>query len=751
MKDPILEHIKQKRAELDTENPSDLLWQRIESDLHPEDNKRTLIWWMTAAAAVLVLLFFNVGNFNSDKQHKQLSENQYIEDPNTEPNFENYTNPREARKKYIRQKMIDKVLKDRNPAYEFSHDLNPGFDYEQLNRNVIRGGSWKDIPYFEQETGSQLKWRNVVPEENINRINYYSIQPKGGLTVGVDFYEGGHAYNIKLNKISTEVPFLHIQPTNGAYAVTMDNGAKGKMEISRPFRGNVFKTRFLAGQTYNWDFGDGNGINQNHEFDPFQNVGQYYNDELYNDIVENEFRKTLDEHLSTFSIDVDGASYSNVRRFLNDNQLPPKNAIRIEEFINYFDYELRTPSQNDEHPFNFAHEIHECPWNKQHQLLQITMKGMEIPQDDLPPSNLVFLLDVSGSMESHNKLPLLKKGMKMLTEQLRAEDKVSIVVYAGAAGVVLEPTAGDRKNEIIEALDQLNAGGSTAGGEGIELAYKLAEEHFMKNGNNRIILATDGDFNVGISDQDELIKLIEEKRKTGVFLSVMGYGMGNLKDGTIEQIANKGNGNYSYIDNVMEAKKVMVNEFGGTMFTIAKDVKLQLEFNPAKVESYRLIGYENRLLKNEDFANDTVDAGELGSGHSIVALYELVPAKEMANKINTSKYQKVELTDSEEWMTIKFRYKKPTGTKSKLIEYPVTYEKREYSRNFLLSSALAEYGLLLRDSKHKGSASFESVINKASRAKGRDPKGHRTEFIRLVEMSEILMEEYEKRSPEKTK
>ncbi|MEM9982847.1 MAG: von Willebrand factor type A domain-containing protein, partial [Bacteroidota bacterium] len=364
------------------------------------------------------------------------------------------------------------------------------------------------------------------------------------------------------------------------------------------------------------------------------------NTEEYGIIKENQFLEVKKTPLSTFSIDVDRAAYSNVRRFINNGQMPPKDAVRIEEMINYFAYEYPQPTGT--HPFAVHTEVAACPWNSAHQLALVNLQAKKIPTDNLPPSNLVFLIDVSGSMSSANKLPLLKSAFKLLTQQLRAQDKVSIVVYAGAAGLVLPPTPGNNQQAIVEALERLNAGGSTAGGAGIELAYKVAKENFMEGGNNRVILATDGDFNVGASSDDDMIRLIEEKRKTGIFVTTLGFGMGNYKDAKMEKIADKGNGNYAYIDNIQEAKKVLINEFGGTMFTVAKDVKLQLEFNPAQVKAYRLIGYENRLLNKEDFNDDTKDAGELGAGHTVTALYELIPvdaAGDNIKPVDDLKYQ----------------------------------------------------------------------------------------------------------------
>ncbi|MFO7853402.1 MAG: YfbK domain-containing protein [Bacteroidota bacterium] len=464
-----------------------------------------------------------------------------------------------------------------------------------------------------------------------------------------------------------------------------------------------------------------------------------FNTEGYSTIHENAYKSVLNNPLSTFSIDVDRASYSNIRRFINQGQRPPIDAVRIEELINYFKYDY--PEPRNDHPFSVYTEIAGCPWDEGHYLMHIGLKGKSIEKESLPPSNLVFLLDVSGSMNSPNKLPLLKSAFRLLVNELRPEDRVSIVVYAGAAGVVLEPTAGNKKEEILQAIDRLNAGGSTAGGEGLRLAYKLASENFMTEGNNRIILATDGDFNIGVSSNAEMERLIEKKRDEGVFITVLGFGMGNYKDDKMEIIADKGNGNYAYIDNIQEARKVLVSEFGGTMFTIAKDVKFQIEFNPAMIKSYRLIGYENRLLNDEDFNDDRKDAGEMGAGHTVTAIYELVPAgsEEEGPSIDPLKYQEerrlVKEGIGKELLTIKLRYKKPDGEKSILMQIPVKKKVLAFDKSspdLRFSAAVASFGMILRDSEHKGSANLDSVIEMASRAKGDDEEGYRGEFIRLV-------------------
>lgn len=469
-----------------------------------------------------------------------------------------------------------------------------------------------------------------------------------------------------------------------------------------------------------------------------------FNTEEYDRINDNEFKDAKANPLSTFSIDVDAASYSNVRRFINQGSLPPKDAVRVEEMINYFSYDYPQPKGDE--PFSITMEMSECPWNKETRLVHIGLQGKEIVADKLPSSNLVFLVDVSGSMSSPDKLPLLKSAFGLLIDQLRSEDRVSIVVYAGAAGLVLPSTPGSKKEKIREAIEKLEAGGSTAGGAGIQLAYSIAKENFMKSGNNRVILATDGDFNVGVSSDGDLTRLIEEKREDGIFLTVLGFGMGNYKDSKMEKLADKGNGNYAYIDNLLEAKKVLVKEMGGTLHTIAKDVKIQVEFNPALVKSYRLVGYENRVLANEDFNDDKKDAGELGSGHSVTALYEIVPAggKQETASVDPLKYQVSSLTPeaqaAKELMTVKFRYKDPNGTVSKLISKTLEnkHVNDKLSDNLVFSAAVAEFGMLLRDSKFKGTSSYKSVLSMAKSSKGADEEGYRAEFIRLVEMCEML-------------
>ncbi len=488
------------------------------------------------------------------------------------------------------------------------------------------------------------------------------------------------------------------------------------------------------------------------DFDISDKESPNFNTEEYDKITENEFLAVKQNPLSTFSIDVDNASYSNVRRMLNYGQMPDKGAVRIEEMINYFNYDYPDPS--GKHPFSIYTETGTCPWNTNHKLVHIGIQGKKLNYNDLKPSNLVFLLDVSGSMSDKNKLPLLKKSLKLLLNELSQNDKISIVVYAGAAGLVLPPTNASEKEKIIAALDKSEAGGSTAGGAGIELAYKTAKEAFIEGGNNRVILATDGDFNIGTSSTSSLTDLIEEKRKDGIYLTILGFGTGNYKDGRMEQISNAGNGNYFYIDNFKEAEKVFVKEMRANMFTIAKDVKIQIEFNPAQVKAYRLIGYENRMLKKEDFNDDKKDAGELGAGHTVTALYEIVPAssdEKIGGNVDSLKYQKNSITDraknSNDIMTIKFRYKPPESDKSILIthilksKYPLETtitEIENQSNNFLFSAAVAEFGMLLRDSKFKGNASYDNVLKLAKSSKGKDENGYRSEFIGLVETAKNL-------------
>jgi Ca-activated chloride channel family protein len=471
----------------------------------------------------------------------------------------------------------------------------------------------------------------------------------------------------------------------------------------------------------------------------FKRYNNNFNTEGYSPINENGYKSVKNNPLSTFSIDVDNASYSNIRRFINAGSLPPADAVRIEEMINYFNYDY--PEPRGEHPFSVYTETAVCPWNNRHQLLQVGLRGKSIDKSSLPPSNLVFLIDVSGSMSSQNKLPLLKSAFGLLVNELRPQDHVAIVVYAGAAGLVLASTPGNRKEAIMSAIDNLEAGGSTAGGAGLKLAYREAEKNFVKSGNNRIILATDGDFNVGESSNGGIERLVEEKRELGVFITVLGFGMGNVKDDKMEIIADKGNGNYSYIDNLQEARKVLVREFGGTLFTIAKDVKFQLEFNPARVESYRLIGYENRLLNDEDFNDDTKDAGEMGAGHMVTALYEIVPAgsDEKIPSVDPLKYQdshKIREKDySNELLTIKVRYKKPGGNTSMLLEKPVRESDNEIdgaSENLRFASAVAEFGMILRESEFKGNSTLEGAARLAKSARGEDEDGYRSELIRLI-------------------
>jgi Ca-activated chloride channel family protein len=477
---------------------------------------------------------------------------------------------------------------------------------------------------------------------------------------------------------------------------------------------------------------------------------QESNTEQYDLINENDFADVSENPLSTFSIDVDTASYSNIRRMLNNNQLPPRDAVRIEEMINYFKYNYPQPGWNQ--PFSITMEQGVCPWNPGHQIVLVGLQGKELTARETPLSNLVFLIDVSGSMDSPDKLPLLKESLKMMVAQLRPEERVSMVVYAGNAGLVLDSTPAYNKGLIMSAIDNLQAGGSTAGGQGIQLAYGIAAKNFINNGNNRVILATDGDFNVGVSSDSELVQIIEEKRKTGIFLTVLGFGTGNLQDAKMEKLADKGNGNYFYIDSTDEGKKVLVDELGSTMIAIAKDVKLQIEFNPKAVKAYRLIGYENRKLAKEDFNDDTKDAGELGAGHTVTALYEIVPAGSWENtsgNVDPLKYQKknekTNYASNTEMMTVKLRYKEPKSETSQLITKVLKTPSRTFgqtwygsSDNLQFASAVAEFGMLLRNSQYTANSSYQAVVQRAQNSAYNDPNGHKNEFISLVQKAASL-------------
>ena len=471
---------------------------------------------------------------------------------------------------------------------------------------------------------------------------------------------------------------------------------------------------------------------------------QQRNAETYKEIKENSFVAIAQQPVTTFSADVDRAAYANVRRIIGYGQMPPKDAVRIEEMVNYFDYDYPAPEEGSVSPLRVSPELAPAPWNPNHLLLRIGLQAKKIDLAQAPPSNIVFLIDVSGSMDEENKLPLLQSSFKLLLGQLRPDDKVAIVTYANGTKVALPSTSVKDKEKIIKVLDNLYASGGTSGGRGIQLAYEQAQKSFIKNGNNRIILATDGDFNIGINNTTDLEKFIEKQRESGIYMSVLGFGMGNYRDDMAETIADKGNGNYAYIDNITEAKKVLVNELNGTLFAVAKDVKLQLEFNPKYVKEYKLIGYENRMLANEDFTNDKKDAGEIGAGHTVTALYELVPSD---GKVAQSlRYQSQELNEKgkgNELGFLKIRYKDPKVKDAKSVEItePLVFNKKalkETSTDYRFAASVAEFGILLRDNSNKANATYDQVIELAEGAIGKDPEGYRKEFVRLVKSVKML-------------
>jgi Ca-activated chloride channel family protein len=467
--------------------------------------------------------------------------------------------------------------------------------------------------------------------------------------------------------------------------------------------------------------------------------------ENYKHFDDNPVKRVVEQPVSTFSIDVDTGAYANVRRFLNQGRLPQEDAVRVEELVNYFNYDY--PQPQGQHPFSITTELSPTPWNRDTLLLHVGIQGQDVAKQTLPPANLVFLVDVSGSMQSANKLALLKTSLKLLTKQLRPQDKVSLVVYAGATGVVLSPTAGDQHATISQALDQLTAGGRTNGAAGIKLAYQMAEQAFVKGGINRVILATDGDFNVGTVSFEALIDMVEAKRKGGVSLTTLGFGMGNYNDHLMEQLGDAGNGNYAYIDTLNEAQKVLVDEMSSTLNTIAKDVKIQIEFNPAQVAEYRLVGYENRMLRREDFNNDKIDAGEIGAGHSVTALYEISLAGGKGNYTDELRYGKIDLltksSKNHELAFLRLRYKQPAGDKSTLIERPlmrkqIQTELAQTSDRFRFSAAVAAFGQQLRGADYLRTYQYDDIRKLAQSARGKDPFGYRGEFLKLVNLADSL-------------
>ena len=591
----------------------------------------------------------------------------------------------------------------------------------QLDEITVVGGARPLVPRDEVTTRqrSDRSTTTALPSDNLNEIMV--LQP------GVTATPGGAALSPRGGRTDQSTTYVNGVPVTPGYRGTGFISSNGfdQSAVTTGAASAEFGNAQSGIVTIQGNYANNPGEYRHPHYDPRSG-------EQYAWIRDNGFLGARDNPLSTFSIDVDAASYSNMRRFLSMGQAPPGDAVRIEELINYFDYDYSAPRTGE--PFSVATETMAAPWNPQHRLVLVGLKGRTLEGREQPPSNLVFLIDVSGSMADPNKLPLVQAAFRLLVPQLRERDRVAIVVYAGSAGLVLPSTPGSERETILQAIDQLTAGGSTAGGAGIQLAYRIAKENFIRGGNNRVILATDGDFNVGVSSDAELVRLIEEKRRDGTFLTVLGFGTGNLQDAKMEQLADKGNGQYAYIDNLHEARKVFVQEMRSTLFTIAKDVKIQVEFNPALVSSYRLIGYENRILAAEDFNNDIKDAGELGAGHSVTALYEIVPPGAGVDDLRyqpTAESPVAQHTD--ELLTVKLRYKEPDGDTSQLITHRLRAQDSNASGNIRFASAVAAFGMILRNSEHRGTATPEMVVRLARHAGGDDEFGYREEFIRLVE------------------
>ena len=697
--------------------PSDM-WKNIEAELDQKENKRRgIVWWKLAGVAIILLgIGAILTRTNLENGKKQLAQAK----PKTS------VEPTEPAAKSPMKSASTSTIVDSSKAAPAIAQLKS--DTLRMTASVISSVNLANLGAV------TYSWTPAATDFNtfMSTSNSYSLTaPSGTYFNSTITLNQGFASGLTQQNSSNYFSTNNTQAINGGPVNIGRLGVIDGVYISEHIPTKRMIPYEVLGESTISD-----SIQWGLDY-------EYENESRYDEFVENSFLKPSIVPQSTFSIDVDGASYSDVRGMINREELPNKNAVRIEEFVNYFPYDYAEPQ--GEHPFSMHSELSMCPWNPAHKLMKIGIKGQSIEKKDLPKNNLVFLLDVSGSMESPEKLELLKKGFRLLVRELREEDRVSICVYAGAAGLVLPPTSGANKDQILDALNNLSAGGSTAGGEGIELAYATAAKNFEKNGNNRVILATDGDFNVGLSSDDALVDLIEEKRKGGVFLTVLGFGHDNFQSSKMEKLANNGNGNFSFIDNILEAKKVLVTEMGATLQTIAKDVKIQVEFNPSHVAAYRLIGYENRLLANEDFSNDTIDAGELGAGHTVTAIYEIIPANgenTSGNSTNDLKYSQVTYEANQQFQdelaTMKFRYKEPDGTVSKLIEQTISASTSNPSLDFQFIQSVVEFGLILRDSDFAGNANLEALIERAQKAKGADPYGYRTEFIMMAEKMKLL-------------
>lgn len=769
---------------------SDAVWDKIEEKLDEKKKKRIIPIWKYfeinkgvkyAGIAAALLLLITLGsrfiNNNPTVENAESETNQivFVDEDKVKEEFDNLQNSEDVVAFEDVEELKDRVVQKQAPVVSMEiaeeSEIVMDYSYSEIQTSppdvvVAKETITSIVPSNDDSTKDKIGVRSYfdskrTKEEIENayfRGNAYSKQLQGEVS-GVNVFAGNGSpgsdntirirgknslngnteplYIIDGKPISSDefrkinandIENISVLKDENATSIYGSRGANGVILIQSK---KDFKKKGKRNVGENIKLGDIDKI-----FPPKQIE---VNTESYENFIENQFESAKSNPVSTFSIDVDNASYTNIRRFINNGQSVPKDAVRIEEMINFFKYDY--PQPKDKHPFSINTEYSDAPWNPKHKLVRIALQGKEIPTDKLPKSNFVFLVDISGSMNSANKLPLLKSSMKVLLDELREDDRVSIVYYASGVGVLLEPTKASEKAKIIKAIDNMRAGGGTSGAAGLELAYQMAEKHFVKGGNNRIILATDGDFNIGKSSDAAMQELIEEKRKSGVFLTCLGFGMGNYKDSKMVTLSKKGNGNYAYIDNIQEANRFLGKEFKGSMYAIAKDVKIQIEFNPTHVQAYRLIGYEMRKLRNEDFTNDAIDAGELGSGHTVTALYEVIPngvKSDFYTYENDLKYtQNTTLGQYQnELATVKFRYKKPDGDKSTEMVHTIPNQKttlQNASKDFKFATAVAWFGLKLRDSQLISNKDSKEIIKLAKEGLDNDTDGYKAEFIRLVE------------------